>query len=116
MAPYEKLKNLYDILIEAVNEESSKTHKDGREKLKSKGIEDASRFAIDLIKRSKDSLSEKAIISAFNSRVSSSIYSLIKYEDKYLMKNTDRYRDKIIYYQSYVEATQVIRDKVKRII
>lgn len=116
MAPYKKLKNLYDILIETVNEESSETHRDEREKLKLKGIEDASRFAIDLIERSKDSLSEKAIISAFNLKVNSSIYSLIKYEDKYLVENADRYRDKIIYYQSYVEATQVIRDKVKKII
>lgn len=116
MVPYEKLKNLYEVLIEAIEEETTRKHRNEREHLKSKGIEDASRFAIKLIERTKETGSRESILSSLNYKVGISIYSLIKYEEKYAIKNIDRYRMKIIYYQSLVEALQIIRNKIRNII
>lgn len=116
MVPYEKLNNLYEVLIEAIDVEESKKHKSEREKLMSKGIADASRFGVRLIERSKEIKTRENVISSLNSRVNASIYSLLRCEYKYEIRKSNEYKRKIIYYGSFVETIQIIRDKVKKII
>lgn len=116
MVPYEKLNNLYGILIEAIDVEESKKHKSERGKLRSQGIADASRFGVNLIRRTRGVSTRETVISSLNSKVRSSIYSLMRSEESYAVDKSDEYRRKIIYYESLVETIQIIRDKITKII
>lgn len=121
MKVYSTLEDLESTLLDVIEVEGSKGMRGkSKESSESKGVVDAAKYGASIIRanvlnsKNKRKIARVHLIQAINSKIGISIFELMKKEESYKFRPSERLSYDVAYYESLVDTLQLIRDKVDK--